>query len=411
MTAPSADRPFLGLRVVEAASFVAGPSAGSTLAQLGAEVIRVDPPGGGADRDRWPVTADGRSLYWPNLNRGKRSVMIDHRSAEGRELLLALATTSGAGAGIFVDNMAGRERIRYAELANRRPDQIQIHLVGRSDGTPAVDYTVNAALGVPDLTGPQDHAGPVNHVVPAWDLLAGTWVVAALLGALRVRDATGAGSDLQIALEDVALAALGSLGWLAEAKLNPTPRRKHGNHVYGSFGIDLPTSDGGRVMVVALTAGQWRNLCRATGTTAVMAALQAAWAVDLDDERQRFHHRDALAAVLRPWFAARSSAEVARELDSHRVLWGPYRTLPEAARLAAAQPDGITTLIDQPGIGPMLTTLPPVRSASRPSAQAVAPLPGADTDRILTALLGLSDRELGSLHARKVISDPTRTTF
>ena len=88
---------------------MAAPSAGMALGQLGADVIRVDPPGGGSDAGRWPLSRTGASLFWANLNKGKRSVTIDHRQAEGRELLIELVVASGDDGGIFLDNMVGRE--------------------------------------------------------------------------------------------------------------------------------------------------------------------------------------------------------------------------------------------------------------------------------------------------------------
>ena len=122
--------PLSGLRVVEAASFVAAPSAGMALGQLGAEVIRVDPPGGGSDAGRWPLSHGGASLFWANLNKGKRSVTIDHRSDEGRELLLELVVGSGPDGGVFVDNLVGARRLRYEQLKARRSDVIHVHVRG-----------------------------------------------------------------------------------------------------------------------------------------------------------------------------------------------------------------------------------------------------------------------------------------
>src|SRR4051794_34308484 len=157
-----------GLRVLECASFVAGPSGCMTLGQLGADVVRVDPIGGAADHNRWPVSArTGRSLYWTALNKGKRSVAVNLRTAEGRELVVALATAPGPDAGIVVDNNVGRPWLAYDILSERRPDLIQVHIQGHRDGRPAVDYTVNAEVGVPGVTGPSGVAEPVNHVLPA----------------------------------------------------------------------------------------------------------------------------------------------------------------------------------------------------------------------------------------------------
>ena len=114
-----------GMRVVEGAAFVAGPLGGMTLAQLGADVIRFDPIGGGLDYRRWPVTKDGRSLYWAGLNKGKRSIALDLRSDEGREIATSLITAPGPDAGIFLTNYPAGGWIDYDHLVERRPDLVQ----------------------------------------------------------------------------------------------------------------------------------------------------------------------------------------------------------------------------------------------------------------------------------------------
>ena len=116
-----------GLRIVEGSAFIAAPLGGMTLAQLGADVIRFDDIKGGLDSDRWPITKDGRSIYWAGLNKGKRSIAVDLRSPRGRELLTALITAPGEGAGIFTTNMPARGWLAYEELAEeaRRPDRAQ----------------------------------------------------------------------------------------------------------------------------------------------------------------------------------------------------------------------------------------------------------------------------------------------
>ncbi|MGW0179178.1 CoA transferase [Nocardia sp. NPDC003345] len=394
--------PLAHLRVVECATFVAGPSCGMSLTQLGAEVIRVDLPGGGSDHMRWPLARSGASLYWANLNKGKRSVALDYRTPEGRELLLALCTGPGPGAGILVDNLVGRHRVTHADLTARRPDAISVHVLGFPDGSPGVDYTVNAAVGVPDMTGTGGAAQPVNHVLPAWDLLAGASAALGVLAAVGWREQTGEGSRLDIALSDVALSAVGALGWLAEAE-EYGDRAPHGNHLYGSFGTDFATADGRRVMVVALTEGQWRALCEATGTAPVFAALESALGTDLRDESQRYELRETIASILRPWFAARTLDELTTRLNEARVLWGPYRSMREAAATARADPDSLARPVRQPGIGEMLATGNPIRWQDLTAAPEPAPLLGADTEQVLTRDLGLTGREIGRLHDRRVV--------
>ena len=198
---------------------------------------------------------------------------------------------------------------------------------GYPDGRPAVDYTVNAEVGIPQITGSEDGGAPVNHVLPAWDLVAGLSVSTAVLAALYDRDRTGRGTYVELALADVALAGVANLGWLSESAERGRDRPRHGNHVYGSFGVDFACSDGQRVMVVALTPGQWTALTSVTGTQAVFAALEQALGADLTLESERYRLRDTIAAVLKPWFLGRDSTAVAEELDAARVLWGRYQRM------------------------------------------------------------------------------------
>ncbi|WP_262402279.1 CoA transferase [Actinomadura sp. CNU-125] len=124
--------PLAGMRIVEISSFVAAPLGGMTLAQLGAEVIRVDPVGGGPDIDRWPLAPSGRSLYWAGLNKGKRSVTADLRSAEGRGIVARLA----AECGTVLTNAPPRDGLGPDELAAPRPDLVHVQLLGRATGAP-----------------------------------------------------------------------------------------------------------------------------------------------------------------------------------------------------------------------------------------------------------------------------------
>ena len=399
-SAPASGRPLADLSVVEFSSFVAGPSAGMTLAQLGAQVIRIDPLGGGNDHHRWPVAPDGASIYWASLNKGKRSVTVDVRSDEGRELVTALAT---AGSGVFLDNAVGQRWLSYEVLSARRPDLVHLRVQGHRDGRPAVDYTVNAEVGVPQMTGPESMEAPVNHVLPAWDLLTGATAAIGLLSAVHERAVTGRGAHLEIALADVAVAGVANLGWLADAELSGRDRSRLGNHVYGSFGTDFATADGQHLMVVALTEKQWRALCRVTATEDVFRALERALDTDLDSESERYRLRETIAAVLRPWFAARPLDELAEQLDVARVLWSPYRTVRQAAARYAPDQDPVVRHVDQPGIGRMLAAASPLRWPDGGLPPQPAPRLGADTAEVLTALLGLTDAELGRLHEQQVI--------
>lgn len=385
-----------GLRVIECATYVAGPLAGRTMAQLGADVIRIDDVRGSADRTRWPVSADGTSLLWAGLNQGVRSVALDLRSPRGQELTTALIAAPGPGRGLFVHNTIGREFLADDRLRAHRADLVHVHILGRPDGSPAVDYTVNPEYGAPVLSRREGSDDPVNHTVPTWDLSTGLLAVTALLSGLDARRRTGRGTHVQLALSDVAAAGMAGFGWYAEA-LAHGDRERTGNHVYGAFGVDFRCGDGRSVVAVAITAAQWRDLVMLTGRGEVVDALARAYDADFSCEGDRYRHRHVLRAVLADWFEARSSAEAVAAAAGTRALISAYRTPAEVAVAAlAGRETPVLTEVDQPGIGPMLTAGSPLRIDGDYRPPLAAPAFGADTEWAL-AELGLSTGEIATL--------------
>ena len=373
--------PLHGIRVVEIASFVAAPSAGLTLAQLGAEVIRVDPVGGGPDIHRWPVTSEGQSLYWAGLNRGKSSVALDLRSGSGQEIVRRLLDEPGPGSGILVTNMRDKDWLSDASLRQSRPDLIHVRVLGHRDGSAAVDYTVNASTGLPFATGAEG-AAPTNHAVPVWDLLTGMYAATAILAALVRRDRTGAGTYATVSLDDVAASTLTTLGFVPEAQLSGVSRPQVGNAVYGTFGAEMFLADGTRILVVALTPRHWRDLLSMTGTEQVIQLLERQLGVDFADEGARFEHRHKLTALLRPWFATRTVQEVAEDLDATSVLWAPFRRLTDLAQeLVAGAASPVVAVTEDERLGPILGTSGPIRRPLEdPPSPNHAPLVGEHTE-------------------------------
>lgn len=387
-----------GLRLVEVSAFVAAPLGGMTLAQLGAEVIRIDPLGGNIDIGRWPLAPDGQSLYWAGLNKGKRSVTLALDRPEGRELAAALI----AEAGILLTNLpAATGWMSYAELAKRRADLVMLRLTGTHDGGNAIDYTVNAAVGFPIATG--EDARPVNHVLPAWDIAAGLHLATGLLAAERRRARTGQGGEITLALSDVAYATAAHLGYVADVQVNGHVRPPLGNWLYGAFGRDFATRDGRRVMLCAISPRQWRAIGKATGLAERLALAGQAMGADLEDEGGLFAAREALAAVLAPWFAARSLAEIRAAFEGSGVLWGAYQDfgqmLREDPRCSAANP--MFAEIEQPGIGRLLAPGSPLRPAPPPRP---APRLGADTEAVLAERLGLPPERLAAYREAGILA-------
>jgi len=396
-----------GLRIIEGSAFVAAPMGGMTMAQLGADVIRFDPIGGGLDRRRWPVTAEGRSLFWAGLNKGKRSIQVDLGRDEGRELVAAMVTAPGDDAGLLLTNFPARGFLDYERLAARRADLIMVNIVGNYDGSSAVDYTVNPATGFPWATGPRHLSVPFNHLLPAWDAITGALATTSLLAAERARTRTGTGQYVQLAVSDTAIWMVGNLGKIAEVQVNHHERVKDGNYLYGAFGRDFSTKDGHRVMIVALTKRQWRNLVEATGLADTFDALARMLNVDLDQEGDRYAARELLGATLKPWVLARTLDELRETFDRHGVSWGPYQTFTELVerdpRCSTANP--MFAEVEQPGIGTYLMPGSPLAfSDAERLPPKRAPLLGEHTDEVLAGVLGLSDHEIGRLHDQGLVA-------
>jgi 2-methylfumaryl-CoA isomerase len=392
------------LTIIEASSFVASPSAGLYLAQMGAEVIRVDQIGGGPDFKRWPLTDQGDSLYWENLNRAKKSVALDLARPEGRELLQRLAAKTG----LLITNFPVNSFLAHEKLAALNPAMITVRVMGQADGGTALDYTVNSAVGIPYMTGPASLGGePVNHVLAAWDLLTGAYAAFALLAALRQRDATGEGQEVRIPLQDVATASVANMGMIAEVLYAGANRERLGNAVYGAFGRDFETADGKRVMIMALTAKQWSGLVSVLGIEAEVAAIEAQHGVSFaKDEGLRFTHRNALFALVEGKVKARKWPELDTAMAAAGCCYGPYQTMAEAAHDPAlvtdnpifghsANPSGF----DYPAAGAFATIPQQQRQPPRP-----APNLGADSDAVMTGLLGLSPSELDTLKAQGLVA-------
>ena len=393
------------LRLVEVSAFIAAPSGGMALAQLGADVIRIDPIGGNIDIKRWPLAPSGDSLYWASLNKGKRSVCLALDKPEGQELATALITAAGEGTGMLLTNLPSRGWLSYDVLARRRADLIMLRLTGNTDGGAAIDYTVNCASGFPMATGPD--GAPVNHVLPAWDVAAGLYLATALLAAERARRRFGHGQEVTLSLADVMLATVCNLGYVADVQLNGVVRPALGNDLYGAFGRDFATADGRHAMLAAISNRQWRAIGKATGLAERLAMIGPLMQVDMDTEGGRFEARTAIAAVLEPWFASRTMVEFRAALDGSGVLWGPYQDfgqlVREDPRCSAANP--IFAEIDQSGAGRVLANATPLGfTVDGRLPPAPAPRLGQDTEAVLTEVLGLPSAEYARLHDAGIVS-------
>jgi 2-methylfumaryl-CoA isomerase len=398
-----------GLRVVEGSAFVAAPTCGLYLAQMGAEVIRFDNIGGGPDFRRWPLSAGGDSLYWEGLNKAKKSVALDLGRPEGREIAQRLATAPGDDGGLFVTNFPVDGFLSYEKLSALRPDLICVRVMGWADGSQGMDYTINSALGLPLMTGPVGDDRPVNHVLAAWDLLTGAYCAFTLVSALLARMKGQGGREIRAPLSDIGAATMANLGFVAETMASGHQRPRMGNDIFGAFGRDFTTKDGEKLMLLAITPKQWSKALEALGIAAEVARTEAELGVSFAvDEGLRFTHRARLYPLFERAFAARTAAELTPAFDAGGVTWGAYQTLEAALddpRLFKdnpmfqdiAHPSGLS----YPAPGAMATIPQDARGDVRP-----APKLGQHTDEVLAQVLGLSGGEIAKLHDAKIVAGP-----
>jgi 2-methylfumaryl-CoA isomerase len=399
-----------GLRVIEASSFVASPSAGLYLAQLGAEVIRVDTIGGGPDYNRWPKSNEGVSFYWEGLNKGKKSITVNIGTDQGKSLLQDLACAPGENGGILLTNFPQTGFLSYKALAEKRADIIVARVMGQSNGGPALDYTVNCALGYPLMTGPQSLSDdePVNHVLPAWDLLAGAYAAFSLLAADKHRVATGEGGEYKIPLTDIGVTAMANMGQLAEVLYQDGNRSRHGNELYGAFGKDFKTADGKRMMIMAITSRQWRGLLSVLEIEQQVSKIESTRGVTFaKDEGVRYQHCDALYPLIESRVCLRQAAELQSALDAVGGCWGEYQTMREAADdedLVKNNP--IFTEIKNPSDftyptpGSALTITDHKRGTAT-----VAPHLGQHSESVLQSVLGMDRDKVSDLVSQGVVGE------
>ncbi len=212
-----------------------------------------------------------------------------------------------------------------------------------------------------------------------------------------------------MSLKDVAAATIGHMGMIGDAVINDSDREKSGNALYGAYGQDFVCADGRRVMVIGLTASQWKGLLSVTGTAEAMTNLGRRMGRDMSDEGTRWDLRHQITAILAPWFAARRVEDFAAEFESRGLTWSIFRTVKEAVQqdpdLGEANP--MFSMIDQPGVGRFPVPGHPGEFGSHGRCKPVpAPRLGEHTEEILGDVMRLSDGEIGQLFDKGVVQGP-----
>ena len=391
-----------GIRILDLSQGAAGPICTMHLGDLGAAVVKVEPPGGEWGRALGPPFVEGVAAAFVGMNRNKRSVVVDLKEPGGCEVVARLARASDVLIESFRPGVMARLRLDYETLAPQCPRLVYcaISAFGQ-DGPwrdrPGVDGIVQGVSGLMSVTGEPD-AGPVKVGVPAADTVAGFLAAQGILAALFARERTGRGQRVDVALLDALLAfqAVPLAMYLASGE---PPGRTGSAAPYAAPNEAFPTRDG-FIMVAAYTPERWARLCELVGRPELVRDPR------FDSNAARVRHRAALREALIPIFRTRTSVEWISVLDAADIVCGPVATYAEVAAHPQVAHNEMVVTLDHPRLGRTAVVGSPLRLSETPtSVAAPAPLPGEHSEDVLLDA-GFSRREIAELTAAGVVRGP-----
>jgi crotonobetainyl-CoA:carnitine CoA-transferase CaiB-like acyl-CoA transferase len=395
MASSSGSAPLAGVRVADLSRVLAGPYCTMVLADLGAEVIKIERPEGGDETRAWgPPFADGEAAYYLSVNRGKRSCALDLSQPEGRELALEICARADAVVENFKLGGAERLGVGYGQVRERNPHVVYCSISGfgssrEPKGRPGYDFVAQAESGLMSITGPEE-GPPFKAGVALVDVLAGLHAAAAILAGLR----RGEGARIEVPLLDSGLAGLVNVA--QNALVTGAAPVRHGNaHPNIVPYQDFETASG-RIAVAAGNDGLFRALCAVIGREDLPA-----------DERfatnsARVEHRRELIPELQDVLRERRADEWVELLDAAGVPVGKVRSVPEAIEAAAAAGRPATVRVVHPTIGALELVGSPIWGPTESSLPAPPPLLGEHTAEVLGEL-GRTDDQIEDLSRRGVV--------
>jgi crotonobetainyl-CoA:carnitine CoA-transferase CaiB-like acyl-CoA transferase len=392
--------PLDGIRVLDLSRVLAGPYCTLLLADLGADVVKVERPGEGDETRHWgPPYAGDEAAYFLSVNAGKRSVAVDLSHPDGREIVERLAASADVVIENFRAGTAERLGLGYDDLARANAPLVYCSIGGFGSGRepagrPGYDFVVQAESGLMSITGDSD-GQPLKVGVAVVDVLTGYAAATAILGALVARGRTGRGERLEVSLLDTALSALVNVA--SGALVTGAEPARFGNAHPNIVPYQTFDAADGAIAVAAANDGLFRRLCDAIGRPELAT-----------DERfatnpQRVVNRVALIDELQRVFATRTAEEWIEELDAAGVPAGKVRDVIDA--LAAAERAGVsaTVDVDHPTAGRLSLVASPLRNAGGTRERTPPPLLGEHTREVL-AELGYDDERIAELVAAGAVA-------
>ncbi len=396
-----------GLRILAVSQFGAGPFGTQLLADLGAEVIKIEDPavGGDVSRQVGPYAADGDSLYFQSFNRGKKSLTLDLTHPEGRAVLRDLARVSHAVYNNLRGDLPARLGLTYAALADVNPALVCCSLsgfgaTGPRAAEPAFDYLIQGYAGWMSVTGEPD--GPPGKCgVSVVDFAAGYASMAALLAGLWDAQRTGVGRDIELSLLDTAVSMLSYYAiWALNRDWEPA-RVEDSGHQSLVPAQNFPTRDGW-IVVFCNKEKFWEALVDALELPELARDPRFASFAD------RLANKAALLAILGPRLATRTTADWLGRLRG-RVPCAPVNSMRQALEDAQVRARGMILEVAHPEFGTLREVASPIQTAGAVTHPAPAPRLGEHTDALLAGLLGYTPERIAALHASGVFGGDPRT--
>jgi len=392
--------PLDGLRVFDMTRVLAGPFATALLADLGAEVIKLEPPHGDDYRQIGPFR-DGESALFLLVNRGKRSVAIDLKAPEGRAIALEIAAKCDVVVENFRPGVAERLGLGPDEIRARRPDLVYARISGFGQaspwaGRPAYDLVVQALSGLMAATG-EEGGAPLKAGEAIGDLAAGLYASWAILAALVRREHTGEGAVIDVAMFDTLYSLLPTSHAL-NFYGGEIPRRVGNRHPLSTPFGGYRTHDGYAVIAV-LNEPQFARFAALIGQAGIEADPR------FDSDTARTENEPAVRAMIEAWTMTRTTDEAVAALSAAGIAAAPILDIAEAGETEQAKARGLVRALEHARIGAHPVVGQPVRfDGAAPGVQTAAPLLGADSAAVLADIAGLAPEQIARLRAAGVIA-------